>query len=347
MKRRFALASGVIMLAACLSPAAEETEQKASSWFDPGRLTLGARFGDVQEYVADALLPAWKPGRAILFLDLRGSALESKEQEGNFGLVARHLWPQSGLILGANVFYDVRATENDNTFGQIGGGVELLSKWIDLRANYYHPVTDEQALTDSVEVGTARNGRTTTTTTTLRRTYEEALPGYDAEAGVWLPWLDRFAPTGVFGGYYRFSSEYIPDISGPKVRIESRLHPNLTFDAEWYEDQKLNRTDYFVGVRVNLPFDFWNGLRFERSPGSNARPFESRMGDMVYRDFRIRTIVTGPVTVNRTVTESYVPATSAPPPTPPPTPTPPPVPPPTPPPIPNCYLDDNGDPVCH
>lgn len=337
MKRiRFGIGALALALASGTAAFGQSTEAAASP-LDPGRLTLGGRFGDVQEYVADALVPVWKPGRSVVFLDLRGSALETDAQELNAGLVARYLWPDRPLILGANLFYDTRWTENDNTFGQIGAGAELLSKWVDLRANYYLPVTDEKVLTESEEVSTASNGRMRTTTTTLLRTYEEALQGFDAEAGIWLPLLDKSAPTAVFAGYYRFASDFESDVSGVKFRVESRIHPNVTLDAEWYEDDELNRTDYFVGVRVHLPIDFWNGLRFDRTPGSNVRPFEARMGDMVYRDFRIRTIETGPVVANQSVEEvltsrgSPAPAPARPAPTLP---------------SPNCYLNAEGEVVC-
>lgn len=313
MKTKSAFGIRVLALVTCLAPGMVVRGQEVASRLDPGRVTVGSRFGDVQEYVVDALVPVWTPGRNILFLDLRGSALENEAQELNGGLVARQLWPKSSLILGANVFYDTRWTENDNTFGQVGGGVELLSKWVDVRANYYYPVTDEEVLTETEEISSARSGRRITTTTTLMRTYEEALKGFDAEAGVWLPWLHKFAPTAVFAGYYRFTSDYERDLSGYKFRLESRVHPNLTLDAEWYEDEELNRTDYFVGFRVNLPLDFWNGIRFSRPEGSNVRPFESRMGDMVYRDFRIRTIETGSVVADQAIVEGLIPASRSPP----------------------------------
>lgn len=325
-----------LMLAAGTAAWGKQPAESAAP-MDPGRLTLGGRFGDVQEYVADALVPVWKPGRSILFLDLRGSALETEAQELNAGLVARYLCPEHPVILGANLFYDTRWTENDSTFGQVGAGAELLSKWVDLRANYYLPVTDEQVLTESEEVTTASNGRMRTTTTTLLRTYEEALQGFDAEAGVWLPLLDQIAPTAVFAGYYRFTSDFESDVSGVKFRIESRLHPNVTLDAEWYEDDELNQTDYFVGVRVHLPIDFWNGLRFDRSPGSNVRPFEARMGNMVYRDFRIRTLETGPVVANQSVVEVLAPTGNSAPAPARPAPTLP---------SPNCYLNEEGEVIC-
>lgn len=308
-------------------------EQLATSLFQPGQLSLGARFGDVQEYVVDALVPIWKPSQNIFFLNMRGSALEDKAQELNAGLVVRHLLEDRPVILGANVYYDTRWTEENNTFDQVGAGVELLSKWIDMRANYYYPLTDEKTLTEFQDVTTSRNGRKTTTTSQWMRTYEEALEGFDAEIGGWLPYLNTRLPTALFVGYYDFSSDFDQGMSGVKLRLESRIHPNVTLDAEWYDDAELNQTDYFVGLRVHLPLDFWNGVDLDRKEGTRVRSFESRMSDMVYRDFRIRTVETGPILANRIVTEVTAQKPDAPAPEPPPPPL-------------NCELID-GEVVCH
>jgi len=303
----------------------------------PGRLSFGGRFSEnAQEFIADGLVPVWSPGRSVLFANLRASFLENAEQELNAGLVFRHLLPEPRVILGVNAYYDTRWTEERNTFDQAGLGLEVLSPWVDLRANYYHPLTDEKVLCEASRTTSQIRGDRLLTTTTLLRKYEEAMEGYDVEAGVWLPWISRRVPTALFVGHYDFESDHAADVSGVRLRAESRVHPNITLDAEWYEDKALNRSDYFVGVRLHLPLDFWNGVRRERT-GSVA--FASRMGDMVNRDFRIRTILTGPVVAGQVVVDTAAPAAqyNALPPEPPA---------PAPELPPNCYLDDNGDVVC-
>ena len=285
--------------------------EEGASWLAPGRLTLGGRAGeDVQEYVADALVPIWKPGRAIVFLNPRGTFLEDDEQELNVGLVARRLSWKQRVILGANAYYDTRWTESGNQFEQVGGGIEILSRWVALRANYYYPLTDEKVEREIVEVTRTRSGSRRTATTTLFRTYEEALEGYDAEIGVWVPYLSRHVPTALYVGWYDFSSDVESyDTDGLKVRLESRLHPNLTLDAEWFDDKELNRSEYFVGLRLRLPLDFWRGLKLERggeSSGSGGPALDARMSDMVYRDFRIRTRQTGRIAVSQDMLETTV-----------------------------------------
>ena len=322
----------VLLCVACAAvlPALAIEPAAAASFLEPGRVSSSARFGDdTHEFVIDALVPFWKPGNSVYFLNLRGSFAEGSEQELNAGLVARHLFDRHGFILGVNAYYDRRWTLDDNAFGQVGAGLELLSKWVDVRANVYHPETDEKVVRAKAVTTTEPGGRLVTT---HWRRYEEALAGVDAEIGFWLPYLDSRMPTAVFAGYYDFSSDYEDDISGFRLRLESRVHPNVTLDAEWYEDAELNRTDYFAGFRLHLPLDIWNGARLNRSSSAARVPdFASRMGDMVNRDFRVRTIRTGPVQVGETVVEPLPQAQANAP---------------VPAPEPNCYLNDEGEVVC-
>jgi hypothetical protein len=233
-----------------------------------GRITAGGSFGEDREvYQLDAMIPVLRSQTVGLFLNPRGVEVPDKGQEASLGLVARHLLEGPSVILGINGYYDAAKTEADNTFEQAGVGVEVLSRWVDVRANYYNPVTDPQM-----------------TETTM----EEALKGWDAEVGVWLPYLSRTAPTAVYAGYYAFNPDGAGgDIDGFKARVESRVHPNITLDAEWYDDKDYAGTEYYVGVRLHIPLDFWKGARMHRGAG-RVPLFSSRMLDPVHRDVRVR-----------------------------------------------------------
>ncbi len=261
-----------------------------------GRISLGARFSDrVQEFPADVMISLWHPGDSILFANVRGSLLEDREQEVSGGLVLRHYLRDYGVIFGANSYYDHRWTEMNNQFSQVGAGIEILSKWVDVRANYYYPLTDAKVLGEKHLLETClpcgREPRVI-----HYQDFEEALQGYDGEIGLWLPYVSRWMPTALYAGYYHFASDYRGNLHGARLRTEIRVHPNLTLDAEWYEDRELNGVDHFVGIRVHIPLDFWNGWIFDRgrTPGDRMH---ARMLDMVNRDFRIRTVQTGFVPV--------------------------------------------------
>jgi len=247
-----------------------------------GRITVGGFTGDDhQEYILDAMVPIWKKGDSMLLLQPRGTLRSDDEQALSGGFVARRLLPAHEVILGMNLFYDQSWTEGGNTFGQVGGGLEVLSKWVDARGNYYYPVTDDKPLSERESGALA-----------LTRTYREALQGYDTEVGVWLPYLSRVAPTALFAGYYDFSGDIgKEDVDGIKLRAELRPHPNITLDAEWFEHSEDGKSEYLVGVRLNLPLDFHRGVRLDRrgSAGARVRDFSTRMLDPVQRSFQVMT----------------------------------------------------------
>lgn len=289
------------------APVVKEESSFPSAQIDPawGRLTLGASAGDdLQVYQAEVLLPLLTSDRRSLFLNPRFLLLESEAQEANLGLVLRGLCPHNAVIMGINAFYDARFTEADNTLQQVGGGVEMLSRWVDARANYYWPLSDEKLLDSYEEVGVTVSGGRRITTTTLFRSTEEAMEGFDAEVGVWLPYLARHLPTALFVGYYNFDPQVEADrVDGFKVRLEARPCPNITLDAEWFDETAYRDSEYVVGVRLHLPLDFWNGMCIRRG-GKRVPDFASRMTDPVQRDFRVRTFVSPFLSASRRQSET-------------------------------------------
>lgn len=312
------------------------------SWLHLSRLTVGGRMDDNrQDYLIDAFVPAWEDGRCLFALNLRGVFLEDKEQQAGAGVVARHLMAERSAIIGFNLFLDARWTESNNRYEQVGAGVEWLSTWGDARANYYYPLTSKKERTSTSQTRSEIQGGRVITTTSLLRTYEEAMAGWDAEVGVWLPYLSEVAPTVFFIGYYDFSADDADNVSGFKARLESRLHPHVTFDVEWYEDDKLNGSDYIIGARVHVPLDVWNGASFNRDQPRTGRmrAFPGRLNDMVIRDYRIRVVQSGVLASDPLIDTRSLPAPAVVPPVSPPTR-------PNAPPPPNCFLDSEGEVVC-
>ena len=132
--------------------------------------------------------------------------------------------------------------------------------------------------------------------------YESALEGFDAEIGGKIPYLSELAETKLFVGYQRFDNPYGEDFDGLKGRIEIRPMNGVYIDGEYFEDDDLNGTSYILGARVRLPFDVANlaagknpfegaGDAFERDAG---RSFQERLGDMVIRDVRVRSVASAP-----------------------------------------------------
>ena len=193
----------------------------------------------------------------LLFVEARGKLFEGGSEEGNFALGYREM-RSDGWNLGVWGGYDIRTSENSNTFHQIAGGVEALSKDWDVRLNGYYPLEDQKSVGTSSSTSTsatvttgpalslvgsqlffARGGATTTTTTTTSAGFDLAAWGVDGEVGRRAPleeWFDWVQPVdeGVdlfdhearifLGGFY-FDNSLFPDaIWGPRLRAEWRLN---------------------------------------------------------------------------------------------------------------------------
>ncbi|MGD9873919.1 MAG: inverse autotransporter beta domain-containing protein [Kiritimatiellia bacterium] len=319
MRRRiFAVLLSAIAVLTSTQVYAQKPKTEAQPEAPDVSWTMGMQAGEeTAEFFGDAIVPVHFTKSGAFLVNVRGSGNDDEEEEANAGLVYRHLFPEKDLILGANIYYDSRWTAHDNRFDQMGAGLELLSRWIDARANLYIPENKEElvdSFTDqSVEQRTSGEWRDpyaethhiaqdyvrrteTVTTTYLFERFEQAREGWDAELGVKLPVPDKLGEYRLFAGYYNWDAQYSgqDEISGFKARAEARILPALFFDASWYEDKELNGSDWFVGVRLNLPFDL--GLLAEgKNPFAGAfsrpkpAPFSSRIFEMVIRDLKIQT----------------------------------------------------------
>ncbi|MFW5871123.1 MAG: inverse autotransporter beta domain-containing protein [Verrucomicrobiota bacterium] len=298
----------------------QETETEERQVNPDSSLMLGGRFSDeTAEALGDLLLPALGDQNGMLFVNPRFLMGDEGQREFNAGLVFRRLEPAVNGIIGGNIYYDYRETESDATFDQLGFGVEYMGSLFDFRANYYLPEDDVKRVNERVvedktvsqESYTAwddphavghtiiQRGRAVqrTVETITRRIYfqnEAALEGWDVEAGVPLPWLEKFGDVRVFGGYYRFEGELgADDIEGAKARVEAKVLPSFALDLEWYEDEELYGSDYFFGARLILPFELMGGPGIDRGawmtrPRGKPEP-ASRMLEPVMRDWHVQT----------------------------------------------------------
>lgn len=216
--------------------------------------------------------------KGVGFLNPRVSLEDQGANEFNVGAGWRQPALEDRVLLGGNLYLDSRHSEHGNRFNQLGVGVEVLSRWLDLRANYYLPEDDEELIasheTETVEASVATTSRTredygdpyaeanqiaqeftrttrtttTTTTTTTRRLFEQfesAMEGFDAEIGALLPLPPSFPSVRLFGGYCSFEDSFGNRVEGPKGRVEMRVGSFLSLDGEVFDDEELNGTGYY------------------------------------------------------------------------------------------------------
>lgn len=283
----------------------------------PGGITFGVHANDQRvRGMGDALVPVWQGDGSLVFINPRVSFNDDGEEEFNFGAGWRGLVADDAIILGGNLYYDTRWSMFNNRFEQVGAGIEILSNWVDARANYYYPDDKREVISSRSESTSAssttahfgapyRQGSATvfprafvtetTTTTRWFEMFETALEGFDAEIGARLPILEELAATRLFVGYQSYENPFGDDLEGFKGRLEIRVGEGLLIDAEIFEDEILNRADFFAGIRVRLPFSIGNLVSGD-NPFEGARAafqsqpqhLASRLGEMVMRDMNVR-----------------------------------------------------------
>lgn len=308
-----------------------------------GRATLGGKFSDdLQSGYLDAVLGLSVNDNHALFLNLRGILDDSDQEIFNAGLGLRVLLEDPGIILGANVYYDYIGSSGGNQFNQLGFGAEMLSKWVDVRFNYYLPEDGAKSTgsvtttsTKRVKGDVVRRGNRMVqeyfnqTTVTRIDYFEEALKGWNAEVGFLVPGVEKFVELRLFAGAYGYDNPTGGDFEGFKARAEARLTDWLTLDFEYWDDKELVGGNWVAGFRVSHPFDlgallsgknpFHKGAPAADLPSS--RSLRDRMDEMVMRSHRVYT-TGGTPSSSTSGSESYAGSdtvgTIAPPPPPPP-----------------------------
>lgn len=293
--------------------ASKETEEiQEPERVAPGSITIGGRFSNhLTDGYLDLLLPVWATPTNMLGISSRITINDRDQDVYSFGAVWRTRLPDHDVILGLNGFYDYIESQEGNHFDQLGLGAEVLTHYVDARFNWYLPDDSSYILDHGTSRSSktsrrtfARNGTLTRETTTVTsftetRRLECGLQGFYTEAGVLVPGLDNYFELRLFAGYYHYNNPFGRDFKGFEARAEARLLPGLIADIAYYDDQYFMGGHWVAGVRAEVPFDFGNLFR-GRNPFEGAaeaftpghrREFRDRMGEMVIRSPRVKTIV--------------------------------------------------------
>jgi len=241
----------------------------------------------------DLFIPLVQDENDMTFFNVRGHVdFGNDNSEYNLGVGHRHMFDK--FILGAYAYYDQSFTELGNRFKQITMGVEALSETWDFRANGYIPENHTHTIKSNAQVEVVRLPRDQIKAQITGIFQEKALPGWDVEVGYKLPitkltGLDLIEDTRVYlGGYHFLGSGNFDSVTGPRVRLETKIHglpllgahARLTVGIEsQYDDPRGSNTTGKLGLRI--PF----GVGTERQ--SPLKGLDRRMMDPVVRDIDI------------------------------------------------------------
>ena len=226
----------------------------------------------------DMFIPLYQNEEFLLFTNIRAVFDDQSNREGNFGFGARRLF--DNWIIGGYTYFDVKESNNDNTFKQGALGFELLSNEWDFRINGYIAESDEEDADDLcvIEVDGNQIG--------ARLGEERALPGADFEVG---RKLSIFEDTRFFVGGFYFDASNYEKVSGPKARFEMRFHDlsffkafskgsRLTIGAE-FTDDSVRGSQTFGIIQLRIPFG-----SHSTSNTPKLTTLERRMVDSVVRN---------------------------------------------------------------
>jgi hypothetical protein len=295
-----------------------------------GALTFGYEGSeDLHTGYADVLQPLFaSPGRAALFYGGRFSIDDDQQEVQSHGLVFRYRVPDRDIIIGANVYYDSVESAYDRQYHQLGLGLEVLTKWVDFRANYYLPDQKKETIerasvvTGEADLRTGVLGVIPPRVATggffipgrpifgqflfnsfqrreLSR-FESPLEGLNTELGFLIPGIDRFAEVRILGGYYHYLNPFGSDFDGFTARLEARIRKGLTAEVQYWEDEALTGGNWTGSIRVSVPFNLGN-IFAGRNPfegageafGPVSKDFGDRLIDLVIRSHRVKTTTSG------------------------------------------------------
>ena len=183
----------------------------------------------------------------------------------NAGLGYRMLMDDA--LWGVNGWYDTIESPQAFTYQQVGMGVEYLSDSLDLRANGYVPFGNQENFLNVTNPGTQTLFTGHDFSTLGRALFQQALTGFDAEAGIPLPVVNWLR---VYAGFYHLNFNQ-DETWGVRSRIEGRLTQGVNLNFQVTNDDKFG-TNLNVGVDVR--FDGRLPTRFGADTDAESRRYE-------------------------------------------------------------------------
>lgn len=205
--------------------------EKLPDWMERWEFGLNVEEDDGADWFLDPIIPLYRhpADQRVLFVEPRWQFADGTHLF-NLGVGARELVLDDRWLVGANMFYDY---ETNHSHYRLGWGLEALSAFAELRSNVYLGLSQRRL----VEENAGGN------------TYEEAVNGYDLEAGMPVPYYSRLK---LFSGFNWYNFEKFKNLYGWRVRAEYTPVPFIVIDGLLSNDTKSN-VDWGMTVAFRIP----------------------------------------------------------------------------------------------
>lgn len=222
-------------------------------------------------------------------LDLKVKLDNQKSKEVNLGLAYRYNYDDKA-ILGTYAYFDHRRTGSNFSINGLTAGVEVLSKYIDARANIYVPQNKRKKLAHNNNKSVEIKG-TSIFAVSGGHKYESALRGYDIEVGTPLfafsDSLNEKLGTKVYAARYSFKAKNVKSIVGTRFRIEQDLGKIWAGDNSYKfhvsaetQFDKVRKRQNFVGLGVKVSFNDKKNSYKKKPSGLRHRMMETIIRDV-------------------------------------------------------------------
>ncbi len=179
--------------------------------------------------------------KTLLFSQVKFSKSTSSDgSTTNLGIGIRHR-PNDESMLGANAFWDYRATTYSSSHSRLGLGGEYLKKGLEFRNNWYMSITGNK----NVNIGGTDF-------------IERVVPGWDAEIGYRFA---RHPEMAVFAKAFNWDYRYTQDNSGLEGSFNWQATPYVNLEA-WVSNQIAAGTTVHNGDLPGINETFF-GLRMK------------------------------------------------------------------------------------
>src|SRR5262249_55722580 len=126
------------------------------------------------------------------------------------------------------------------TFRQIGFGFEALGPIVELRSNIYVPIGNRRNLIQDTGYS---NPQFSGFNIVLDhgRVFENAMRGFNLEAGAPVPYMDRLG-LRAYAGYYHYDANGAPTIDGARGRLEAQVTDFMSLHLQVQHDRVFQTT---------------------------------------------------------------------------------------------------------
>lgn len=281
------LRSGILISTFFISLVVKGDEQQGYIYNPSAELvTKLSRSRKIAEF--NYMQPFFTKENHVPIFDLKLKLDNKRSKEVNLGLAYRYNCNDKA-IFGTYAYFDHRHTGNFLSVNGLTAGIEVLSKYLDARANIYIPQNKRKKINhNSKKVVIAG---TSIFALSGGHTYESSLRGYDIEVGTpifsFSDSLNEKFGTKIYVARYSFTGKNVKSIKGTRFRLEQDIGETLLGDNRYKfhisaetQFDKVRKRQNSLGLGLKVIFNDKKNSHKKKANSLNHRMMETIIRDV-------------------------------------------------------------------